>query len=397
MNPEPHSRHGDSDVTPSDGHIHGPENHGPQGHGPDCGHRHEHAVTHPHTGDCCGHDHDAPDTHGEAGLPGHARQMEFTRRFFLFLELVVLVLWSVGMLWFYASGRIEKYLVGDGIFRVQVLVAGLVLAVLGWFNWSMRARNGGCGHDHGVGEDCGHDHVHSHAGPEDTADGTCCDGEVHRHHPGAEPVHAEALGHSHEGTVSGRGMGLLLLALSFSAAVALTPDDFSDSYKKNMLSAYASQPAGRQSMPEAYRAQPENGGSGGLTIEVIEKMQPRNKDGNFVMDVMQLYYSGSDPEYAKVMKGQGVETIGQIVKDTAQPAPNRWRVFVLQVTCCAADARPYSLPVQFDGPVPELQEMGWYKITGIIDYVDEKGGTSSILHATSAAPALRPKDQRTLF
>jgi uncharacterized membrane protein YcgQ (UPF0703/DUF1980 family) len=204
-------------------------------------------------------------------------------------------------------------------------------------------------------------------------------------------------------------MGLMMLALSVSGAVALTPDDFSDTYKKNMLNAYAAQPAKPQAMPSAMRAKLDAavsadsgaGGAaagGGLTLAQIEKVQPRNKDGNFEMDVMQLYYSGSDPEYSKVMKGQSVETIGQIVKDTASPAANRWRVFVLQVTCCAADARPYSVPVEFTGPVPPgLQEMGWYKLAGKLDYTVSKDGGASVLQAISAQPALRPKDQRSLF
>lgn len=380
-----------------------------------------------------------------------AGEAEFTRRFLLFLEMVVLLLWSVAMVWFYASGRIDKYLVGVGTFRIQVLVAGLALAVLGWFNWSMRALNAGCGHDHshdgeggddaaGAGGGCGHGHQHEKAADccgHDHGDfgakaEACCG---HDHHDHGKATAADCCGHdhshslshdhghhardghsqdgahshqhSHEGTLSGRAMGLMLLALSVSGAVALTPDDFSDTYKKNMLNAYAAQPAKPQAMPTAMRAKLDaaadagagaSGGAGGLTLAQIEKVQPRNKDGNFEMDVMQLYYSGSDPEYAKVMKGQNVETIGQIVKDTAAPAPNRWRVFVLQVTCCAADARPYSVPVEFTGPIPpDLQEMGWYKLSGKLDYNAGKEGGTTLLYATGAQPALRPKDQRSLF
>jgi uncharacterized membrane protein YcgQ (UPF0703/DUF1980 family) len=114
--------------------------------------------------------------------------------------------------------------------------------------------------------------------------------------------------------------------------------------------------------------------------------------------VEELYYSSADPEYAKVMKGQGVETVGQIVKDTSSTEPGRWRVFVLQMTCCAADARPVSLPVVFQAPVPAgLQEMGWFKLTGQIDYVEERGIPLAILRASSAQPSLRPKEQRSLF
>lgn len=34
------------------------------------------------------------------------------------------MVWAVVMIWFYASGRVEKYLV-ERAFRIQVLVAGL--------------------------------------------------------------------------------------------------------------------------------------------------------------------------------------------------------------------------------------------------------------------------------
>ncbi|MDB6134500.1 MAG: hypothetical protein JWM59_2743 [Verrucomicrobiales bacterium] len=391
------------------------------------------AIAHPHD-QSHSHDHDHGHTHEQK------EQTEFTRRFFLFLEMTVLLLWSVAMVWFYASGRIDKYLVGDGTFRIQVLIAGLALAVLGWFNWSMRALNAGCGHDHShdnhdhdhshagaEGGGCGHNHDHGHGhkhgdgcehahgaktvaavgsaccghgeGPSDK-DNTGC-GHNHDHDHDHGHAHSPGIPHSHEGTVSGRAMGLVLLAFSVTASVALTPDDFSDAYKKNMLTAYASQPAGSQAMPEAIKVKRDTTGGGkggGLTLEQVEKVQPRNKDGNFEMDVMQLYYSGSDPEYAKVMKGQGVEVIGQIVHDSTNPAPNRWRIFVLQVTCCAADARPYSVPVEFTDPVPDgLKEMAWYKLTGKVDYTVEKNGGASVLRATGAQPALRPRDQRTLF
>ncbi len=67
------------------------------------------------------------------------------------------------------------------------------------------------------------------------------------------------------------------------------------------------------------------------------------------------------------------------------------------MTCCAADARPVSLPVVFEGPAPALQEMGWFKLTGKLDYVEERGIPVAVLRATAAQPSLRPKEQRTLF
>ena len=356
---------------------------------------------HEHDHTCCGghgHDHQTspPQSDSLTVSGAAAHDSEWTRRFLLFLEMTVLLLWSVTMVWFYASGRIDNYLIGEGTFRIQVLVGGLILAVLGFFNWQMRGVPETCSHDHGDGHDCGHDHDHSgHPG------GGGLD-PAHVHGPACQhdqlPI-VEGSAHTHEGTPGGRGMALVLLALSITAAVAITPDDFSDQYKRNMLAAYASQSGDTGPALREHRLTPEGSPSAaaGMTLAVVEKYQPRNKAGNFELDVMQLYYSGSDPEYAKVMKGQGVETIGQVVKDTVNPGPGRWRVFVLQMTCCAADARPYSLPVEFDGAGPALQEMGWYRLTGKIDYAEEKGVTTAVLKATASEATLRPKEQRTLF
>ncbi len=354
---------------------------------PASGHGHPSHDHHDHDHSCCG-----GHAHEPTAAGGVTAEMEadWTRRFLLFLEMAVLLLWSVMMVWFYASGRINSYLIGEGTFRIQVLVGGLILAVLGFFNWQMRSVREGCGHvhehEHEHGEGCGHDHHHPH--------GPNCG-----HDHAAEESATAVAAHSHEGTPSGRGMALALLALSVTAAVALTPDEFSDQYKRNMLTAYSAADRDQPRAAGEFRLTPEGSpaAAGGMSLAVVEKYQPRNKAGNFDLDVMQLYYSGSDPEYAKVMKGQGVETVGQVVKDTATPGPGRWRVFVLQMTCCAADARPYSLPVTFEGAGPTLQEMGWYRLTGKIDYLEEKGATIAVLRATAAEATLRPKEQRTLF
>jgi len=397
-------------------------------HGPTSGPSH---ADHPHVHGpgCCGHDHSHDHDHAHvhdhhSSGPVTLTEQEWTRRFLLFLELLVLLLWAVVLVWFYTSGRINHYLTSEGSFRIQVLIGGLILGVMGLFNWQMRAIPEDCGHDHGEGESCcghDHDHEHDHAHHHDHnhEPASCCAPEIakscghdhaesetcgHDHgHDHAQPhghdhePHA-AHAHDHEGTPGGRGMALVLLAISITGAAAMTPDMFSDSYKQNMLMADASRTGAAGAVPAQHRLSPatpigEAAPAAGLTLETIEKYQKRNKDGNFDLDVMQLYYSGSDPEYAKVMKGQGVETIGQVVKDTSTSEPGRWRVFVLQMTCCAADARPYSLPIVFAGTVPALQEMGWFKIKGQIDYVEERGITVALLRATDAQPTIRPKSQ----
>ena len=70
---------------------------------------------------------------------------------------------------------------------------------------------------------------------------------------------------------------------------------------------------------------------------------------------------------------------------------HRLRVFELQMTCCAADARPVSFPIEFPGPVPEFREMGWYQVTGTIDFLDERGGKITVIKVTDMAPTTKPK------
>lgn len=372
----------------------------------------------------CHHDHpaEAAATAGvaaEAAVHAHdveGDDSEWLRKFLLLLEMLVLVMIGGVICYFIASGRIDgaapnmPYLQGG--FKVLALVGGLALAVMGIFNFLMRGRVVGCGHDHEHAHEAGHGHgpaeAHGHK-----HEGSCCghdhphDGD-HAHH-----VHAHGDGccghehggagheHHHHGSPTGRAVSLLFLSGSIAGAALLTPDEFSPGYMEQKARALMSRSAGgapEGAAPVPSKAVAEANASGtGLTLELVEKYQPRNKEGSFELGVMQLYYSGSDEEYARVMKGQPVETIGQVVKDEVAPGAGRLRVFVLQVTCCAADARPYSIPVEFEGGLPEHQEMGWYKIKGTVEYAEERGVRTAVIKAKGMEPSLRPKDLRATF
>ena len=86
-----------------------------------------------------------------------------TRR--ILFSLAVLV-WSAVLLYFHASGRINKYLAPD--FRPIAFAGGLGLAVLGLFNLLTAGQKADCGHDHGDGEDA-HDHESGDLHPLDRA------------------------------------------------------------------------------------------------------------------------------------------------------------------------------------------------------------------------------------
>lgn len=310
-----------------------------------CGHDHAHDHAHKHEG--CGHEH-----HGDDA---------WTRGFFAFLQGMVLIMIGAVLVYFVASGRIDgrnpqvPYV--TGWFKGLALCGGLGLIVMGVFNWITSRREVDCGHDHG-GDSAG-PHLHTH-----------------------------------EGGVAGRALTLLVLSGSVAAAAMLTPDQFSRHFLQNKGNAAASDANSaerfKQANPEIAKASAQ---SGGLTLEKIKEYIKPDKNGNFPISVVNLHYMGGDPEYAAVMEGQPVETTGQVVKDELNPGPGNLRVFTMQVTCCAADARPYSIPVLFDGPAPDYVEMGWYNVTGKIAFTRERGMKIAVLKASALQATIRPAPQ----
>ena len=276
--------------------------------------------------------------------------------------MVLLLIGSV-LVYFIASGRIDgrnpdlPYI--TGWFKGLALCGGLGLIAMGLFNLLTCRR----------AVDCCHDHEHS--------DG---DGEAHLQ--------------THEGSVAGRALTLLVLSGSIAAAAMLTPDGLTPRYSIHKGMAYSSDANSaekfQQHSPEIAKASAQ---SGGLTLAKIEEYVKRTKEGNFPLSVVNLHYMGGDPEYAAIMEGQPIETTGQVVKDEINPGPGNLRVFVMQVTCCAADARPYSIPVIFDGPAPDYVEMGWYSVTGKLEFTRERGMKIAQLRATGLKATIRPATQ----
>jgi len=283
---------------------------------------------------------------------------------------MVLIMIGAVMCYFVASGRINganpdaPYV--TGWFKGLALCGGLGLIVMGLFNWLTLRREADCGHDHG------------HAHDDDSA-------QPHFH--------------THEGSVAGRALTLLVLSGSVAAAAMFTPDQLSSRYIQYKASAYSTD---RNSAERLKQANPElaKASAGGLTLEKVKEYLKPDNNGNFPISVVNLHYMGGDPEYAAVMEGQPVVTPGQVVKDELNPGPGNLRVFTMQVTCCAADARPYSIPVVFDGPAPDYVEMGWYNVTGTIGFVQERGMKVAVVKANKEGglqATVRPAPQGPSF
>ena len=132
-------------------------------------------------------------------------------------------------------------------------------------------------------------------------------------------------------------------------------------------------------------------GWGPYTIDDLKQQVDQNKDGEFLMDVISIFYTGGDEEVQGVVKGLPVETMGQVMPETNRNSEGkRIRIFRLMMNCCIADARPVSIPVEFSEDVPGYKEMGWYKIHGLMDYEKWDEFTIPVLKANKMIPTEEP-------
>jgi len=289
-----------------------------------------------------------------------------------------------------------------------------------------------CSHDHGHKhtEGCGHDHAHEH--------GDHAHGHTHDHAHEAEHDHAHGI--LEEGGWLGRLVAVTILALPLTLAAVRTPDQFSATaiLNKNFynptygtgaraeqFSLASKMEAGKTApkpLPPAAAAKPDapppgvaaaeaamadgtkkvtnkdlpapaqdSKSYGTFTLEDLKAQVPQSKDGNFILEVPELYYTGGDVEVQKVLTGQMVETIAQVLPEKVNNDDgHRLRVFRMLVQCCAADARPYSVPVDFGKKAPEFKDMTWVKVVGKMNYKKEGDQTVPIIEATKIEETTAP-------
>ena len=118
---------------------------------------------------------------------------------------------------------------------------------------------------------------------------------------------------------------------------------------------------------------------------------PQSKEGNFILEVPELYYTAGDVEVQNVLTGQMVETVAQVLPEKVNNDDgHRVRIFRMLVQCCAADARPYSVPVDFGKKAPEFKDSTWVKVVGKMTYKKEGDQTVPIIEATAVEETTAP-------
>lgn len=262
-----------------------------------------------------------------------------TRR--ILFSLAVLF-WSAVLLYFYSSGRINKYLAPD--FRLIAFAGGLGLAVLGFFNLLTAGQQADCGHDHG--EEDPHDHESS---------------DMH-------PLTAVAL-----------------MIIPVALSVAWTKDEYS---------AVALGRKGLYDAPSAVTAPFLASSMPALTLEEIEKSHRKTADGYLEFNLMELFFSTGDREIQSLIDGLKIETEGRWMDEKMRnPNGSRKRLYRLFITCCAADSRAIPIVLEFGKTPPELPENGWVKVAGTMRFPLEEGVLQPVLIVDRALAAEPPYEE----
>jgi hypothetical protein len=169
----------------------------------------------------------------------------------------------------------------------------------------------------------------------------------------------------------------------------------SDSARVPGSAAPASSSVATTSVDPKAKAEPKSFGS--FTLEDLKTQVPQSDEGDFQLEVPELYYTAGDLEVQKVLTGQPVVTKAQVLPEKVNNAEGRrMRMFRLLVQCCAADAKPYSVPIEFKEKAPDMPDMSWVEIKGTMDYVKENGQTVPLMHVTSYKEITAP-DEPNLY
>lgn len=262
----------------------------------------------------------------------------------ILFSLAVLV-WSAMLIYFHASGRINKYLAPD--FRPIAMAGGLGLAVMGLFNLLTCGQRAACGHDHGSGDGAEHDHE---------------SGDLH-------PLTA-----------------FLLMVVPVVLAMMWTKDEYS---------AAALARKGLYDSPASLAASPFLAQSmGALTLEDIQRGHRKTPDGYYEFNLMELFFATGDREVQGLIEGMKVETEGRWMDERVRnPDGTRKRLYRLFITCCAADSRAIPIVLEFGKTPPDLPENGWVRVAGTMRFPLEEGTLQPVLVVDRAMAADPPIEE----
>lgn len=123
---------------------------------------------------------------------------------------------------------------------------------------------------------------------------------------------------------------------------------------------------------------------------------PRSKEGNIIVQVVDLLYAAQDPSLRGDFKDQNIEMIGQLMPDTMNNGSGkRFKLVRMFMVCCAADARPVSVLIESDTK-PQGAEMSWIKVVGKVEFPIENGRPVAVVKAAKVL-SVDPPEETMLY
>ncbi|HCQ39489.1 MAG TPA: hypothetical protein DIV39_10075, partial [Verrucomicrobiales bacterium] len=107
-----------------------------------------------------------------------------------------------------------------------------------------------------------------------------------------------------------------------------------------------------------------------FTRELLEKRTPKTSEGNFLLQLTELYWSAGDEKIMKIYDGLPAQLEGRLIEEepTLNPDNTRKRLYRVVMTCCAADAQVLGVPLEFSTSLPALADKTWITARGKVAF-----------------------------
>lgn len=275
------------------------------------------------------------------------------RVFSRWLPGATLAAWGGILLWFFFSGRVQALL--HPMFRPYVLIAGIVMLLLACSFVLLPAAVDPCAEDEMAGKTFGRQ-------------------------------------------AWGRVLTFVILLVPICTAAAFSSDGYGLSTVLNRGVVSDAQGLVNKTKPTPYVAPPlpSRDGSQAQAQEAAPSSPmdeiPRSKDGNIIVQVVDLLYAAQDTGLRADLKNQNVELIGQLMPDNvSNTSGKRFKLVRMFMVCCAADARPVAVLVESESK-PKGEEMSWIKAVGKVEFPVENGRPVAVLKADKVLPTDPPEE-----
>ncbi|MEI6080973.1 MAG: TIGR03943 family protein [Verrucomicrobiota bacterium] len=290
-------------------------------------------------------------------------------------DSLLLLLWGVFVLWLSFSGQLSTYL--HPSLQPYTSAAGVIFLLLAFFGFRSLFTL-----------QVTHEH-HEHHGHHE-----CCGN--HLGHDHAE----QAKEHQHHGAVDGMGAMifktiLLLLPLAIIVSGKATAYSITTIYNRGVVDNINKLPSAKAGAAAAASAAPFAKSTASVTTVATSDASSSalaSSGGPMPLQVIDMLYAVQMPSYREEFEGKEVELIGQYIPmTTGNPKGDRFQAIRMFITCCAADAKPVGVTVEYPKPL-KVSEMGWVKITGKPTFPMEGGRRTAVLNATKVEECPAPSE-----